>query len=1129
METERIACIRFTLDAEVRYGSGLFISANTVLTADHVAEGRDHVLLRIVGDEPLAEHRVTHVIRSGHSDVDLALLIVADPVPGLEPIRFARVDRSRLGRIEGCVAVGFPWWRMGGTDGGLRRSAHVEGHVPLAEGFVIPTAGRPTGPALLTLVGDRTPADRPPVSEGYGPSPWGGMSGAVVLAGPVGEQRVLGVVTMVNMAAGPQSLTVTPVTALEALQPLDYAPFARALGWGDRPEFDQLAPQLGVETRWVGDLVTDCHPVRHLHVHPSIVGYGPPTARYDPLPFYIERAHDRELRARLAAASSGAADVVVLVGMSSTGKSRAAYEAVRAIVPDWRVFFPSDAQELLAAVEDDRVADSTVVWLDDAWQLIGDDPAQQAGIALERLLRPGRGPLLVIATMWPEHWDKINSPDARKASRLLRMYECIRVPDDFTGVRDEDLQRAIDYDPAIAESVETVGRGGGVTQFLAGGPFLINHYETRGGLQRRLLEVALDAARIGLRSVTTAFLETALAPSEEGGHSAHGPAFEEAVHALTRVEPVAPVSVSRTAPHAYQLADFLAQHADALRRDPPLPEVWTAALSCPSQEERWNVAIKAYSCHYYRIATLLWADHGRIELDGYAREKINDIERLIPPPVEQLPNWNSMRPPEWPNLIFSMIFISGSFEIYQPRSVFGVGPILMALVLFFALAMTQIGWALLWTRNPRFDALFRKSPEAALELARRADGRAKLSAAVHWLQRVGPPRGEYPEDRLVALSFARFVVAAERIDVLLDMFPPDGEIDVLWKGRALTTTGCSLRESWEPESPPLVLLRAHRPAEAAEWLEGAVRAHGNGRDLTCGLVEILTELERFDEAVEWLATVQPGRGSVNRPLLEGLIRGGRLREAADFVRQEAPYTDDGYLIWASSPLAEALEAAGELQTAESFLRDLCPEDLVYYNRMRPDLNPHLRLALLLARHGAEEKADALYLDGMERAGGDEDWLNETRFQYGLFLAYRGRLRDLHLLQGLRYEELTMLTAFAGANGDQRLDGSVYLSDLVRFLELTGQVDEALEVLDLRVRARGLNGVKPDGHFYARTGILARARRSEECYLLWKYGMEPDGSPARPWHPKSRTSGLFTDDVLPSKEHLDTFAAHHTIY
>ncbi|MEV0173214.1 trypsin-like peptidase domain-containing protein [Streptomyces sp. NPDC050803] len=169
METGRVACVRYTVGGRTRYGSGLFVSPQVVLTADHVAAGSAHVVLRASADGATTEHRIVRRIRSGSPDVDLALLVVDDAVPDLGTLRFARVDRGGLGRIEGCVAVGFPWWRMSGGEGGSRRSAQVEGYVPTAEGFVISATATNSGPALLTLVGDRSPADRPPASAPVGP------------------------------------------------------------------------------------------------------------------------------------------------------------------------------------------------------------------------------------------------------------------------------------------------------------------------------------------------------------------------------------------------------------------------------------------------------------------------------------------------------------------------------------------------------------------------------------------------------------------------------------------------------------------------------------------------------------------------------------------------------------------------------------------------------------------------------------------------------------------------------------------------------------------------------------------------------------------------------------------------
>jgi len=66
-----------------------------------------------------------------------------------------------------------------------------------------------------------------------------------------------------------------------------------------------------------------------LDVHEAIQVAGSRTLPV--LPPYLERHHDLELRARLAAAAEcGCSTMVVLVGGSSTGKTRACWEAIHA-------------------------------------------------------------------------------------------------------------------------------------------------------------------------------------------------------------------------------------------------------------------------------------------------------------------------------------------------------------------------------------------------------------------------------------------------------------------------------------------------------------------------------------------------------------------------------------------------------------------------------------------------------------------------------------------------------------------------------------------------------------------------------------------------------------------------------
>ena len=127
METGRVALIRYVLGGTSYVGSGLLVDERRVLTADHVAAGGGH---RVECDRGTWE--VAAALRSGTPEVDLAVLSLSEPAGGFGRLGCARVDRSGVDRVGGCVAVGFPRWRK---DGDQRRSAQVDGVVPTAEGL----------------------------------------------------------------------------------------------------------------------------------------------------------------------------------------------------------------------------------------------------------------------------------------------------------------------------------------------------------------------------------------------------------------------------------------------------------------------------------------------------------------------------------------------------------------------------------------------------------------------------------------------------------------------------------------------------------------------------------------------------------------------------------------------------------------------------------------------------------------------------------------------------------------------------------------------------------------------------------------------------------------------------------
>ena len=182
-----------------------------------------------------------------------------------------------------------------------------------------------------------------------------------------------------------------------------------------------------------------------LEVHrPIEVAVRPGAAELPVLPAYIPREHDRRLAEAVSRAEGGNSSIAVLVGGSSTGKTRACWEAVHALPPGWRLWhpiFPGRAEAFLAGLE--RVGPRTVVWLNEAqFYLLTGDPlvGERVAAGLRDLLRdPQRGPVLVLGTIWPRYWQPLTAPPARDGqdphahARELLAGAGIEVPGTFTG------------------------------------------------------------------------------------------------------------------------------------------------------------------------------------------------------------------------------------------------------------------------------------------------------------------------------------------------------------------------------------------------------------------------------------------------------------------------------------------------------------------------------------------------------------------------------------------------------------------------------------------------------------------------------------------------------------------------
>ncbi|MFJ8062959.1 hypothetical protein [Streptomyces sp. NPDC096142] len=382
-----------------------------------------------------------------------------------------------------------------------------------------------------------------------------------------------------------------------------------------------------------------------LEVHPAgTVQDGLPPQGERLLPGYVEREHDRILADAVNEARLGGSRMLVLVGSSSTGKTRACWEAVQPLTDaGWRLWHPFDPTRAAAALADlHRVGPQTVVWLNEAQHYLGDPGVgEEIAAAVHRLLTdPLRGPVLVLGTLWPDYaqqYAALPEPgkgDPRSRVRELLAGRTVHVPEAFDAAAlATAAQKAEEGDRLLADALNRAGADGRLAQDLAGGPALLERYHSGSPAARALLEAAMDARRLGVSlHLPQAFLTDAApdyihdtdwnritddwaeAAYAELAHHVHGKQAP-----LTRITPrphrraPGPPPTDTPSPHTpgpvFRLADYLEQYGRTKRRHlcPPA-SFWHAAHAHLTHPDDLDNLFRAADARY----RLQWAHHLRL-------------------------------------------------------------------------------------------------------------------------------------------------------------------------------------------------------------------------------------------------------------------------------------------------------------------------------------------------------------------------------------------------------------------------------------------------------------------------------------------------------------------------------------
>jgi WD40 repeat protein/TPR repeat protein len=229
------------------------------------------------------------------------------------------------------------------------------------------------------------------------------------------------------------------------------------------------------------------------------------------LPPYVRRDFDDELRMKLrqAAVDGG---MILLIGDSTAGKSRAAFEAMRSELPEHKVFAPPHGADLRMLPDVlSHASGDYVLWLDDLEGFLHPDGLQPDVLsALIRLKTT------VIATLRDGLRDTYRPRAERQAAAsgdaeakhrshsggaVLNVAEVVTIPRVWSAI---ELERAGWVEDL--RLVQAVTRHGvyGLAEYLAAGPELwqeFRHAKRSDGSPRgyALVAAAIDLARTGLK------------------------------------------------------------------------------------------------------------------------------------------------------------------------------------------------------------------------------------------------------------------------------------------------------------------------------------------------------------------------------------------------------------------------------------------------------------------------------------------------------------------------------------------------------------------------------------------------------------------------------------------------------
>ncbi|MGW3123225.1 tetratricopeptide repeat protein [Streptomyces sp. NPDC001107] len=842
---------------------------------------------------------------------------------------------------------------------------------------------------------------------------------------------------------------------------------------------------------------------------------------------YAPRDHDRKLRRIVDEANAGTSRIAMLVGGSSTGKTRACWEAVQLLPGNWRLWHPIDPSRPEAALAGLRwVRPYTVIWLNEVQYYLltsTSDLGERIAAGLRELLRePRRAPVLVLGTIWPEYWARVattpppGEPDPHAQARALCEGNELPVPSSFAGGELAVVRETSESDPRLASAVQ-YAQHGQITQYLAGGPALLRRYWTAPDGARALIESAMDARRLGHGRILPHSLLAAAAEgylSEQQWDLLPSDWLEQSLAYCTAPcggtpGPLVRVRLRATEPSpaepAYRLADYLEQHGRRTRRTTRAPNaLWNALIEHGRPVDLTTIAQAAQTRGFLETAMRLYAnavhagDNTALHMGARLLRKAERYEAAI--------SW------------------------YQRAAEAGTSSALRQATELMEL-IGQGEEAINWLRARAEAGDLKALPQAAEALERagreeeavdyyqtaaeNGDNHA-LWHAVDLLERAGRTeeaiswlriRAGY-EDSPAALRLEEMLEKSGRSDeaiARLQARAETGDVNALWRAANL-------------------MEHAGRSDEAIAWLRSRAQAGQAGalrlaERLTGGTARS-TRSERDTDTHR--SAPRSAHSDAIRETAEAMESAGRIAEAVSWYRRLAEVHDSAAL---RRTIAELLQRDGQPDQA-----------ITWYQRavQKGDVHAISQAADLMQSTGCRDEA-LTWLGGfsltddarvLRQAAQALEKLGQHDEAVSLLLAGPGAKDGSVLLHAAEIlERHGRLTEAATAYRQAAEAGNIYaLRHTAALLENTGRSDEALTWLWERIEAGDIRAVRPgvsillkagrvdeaivwyqlsaevgDTHALWRVGnLLEQTARKDERTKLWRYGWSPDGTIMDPW-------------------------------